>query len=255
MPKARITAIINQKGGVAKTTTAHALSTGLTLRGYKVLTIDTDPQGNLSGTMDADITLPGIYNAFCGDEEHDLVQHTAHGDMIASNQALIGADRVFNDIGREYLLREALQHYSDLYDHIIIDCPPTISIITINALTAATDLIVPVGADIYSLQGMGQLFDNINKVQKFSNPNLKIAGLLICRKNGRAVLTKQFSDYIGDLAAKQNVSLYRQSIREAIAVKESQAQHTSLFISHPKASVTADYNAFIDEYLQQEKGE
>lgn len=250
---ARITAIINQKGGVAKTTTAHALSTGLTIRGYKVLTIDADPQGNLSNTMDADVNRPGIYNAFCGDEELDLIQHTPHGDIIASNQSLIGADRVFNDIGREYLLREALKRYIDCYDHIIIDCPPTISIITINALTAASDLIVPVGADIYSLQGMGQLFDNISKVQRFSNPDLKIAGMLICRRNGRAILTKQFSDYIGDIATKQHVSLYQQSIREAIAVKESQAQHTSLFISHPKAAVTADYQAFIDEYLKQEQ--
>lgn len=253
MSKTRITAIINQKGGVAKTTTAHALATGLTARGYHVLVIDADPQGNISDTMGANTALPGVYNAFCGDEDSVLIQHTAQGDIMASNKNLIGADRQFTDIGREYLLRDALARVADAYDHIIIDCPPTINIITINALTAACDIIVPVGADIYSLQGVGQLFENVAKVQRFSNQALSVAGLLICRKSGRAVLTRQFSSTIEDIAQRYRITLYQQTIREAIAIKEAQAQRTSIFESHAKAAVTADYNAFIDEYLAQEQ--
>ena len=252
MPTTRITAIINQKGGVAKTTTAHALVTGMMLRGYRVLVIDADPQGNISDTMGADTSLPGVYNAFCGDDESELIQHTDQGDIMASNRNLVGADRQFTDIGREYLLRDAIAKISGQYDHVIIDCPPTINIITINALTAADDIIVPVGADIYSLQGMGQLFENVGKVQRFSNNSLKVAGLLICRKSGRAVLTRQFTSTIEDIAQRYHITLYKQTIREAIAVKEAQAQHSSIFVTHAKANVTADYAAFIDEYLAQE---
>lgn len=246
---ARITAIINQKGGVGKTTTAHALATGLQMRGYHVLTIDADPQGSISGTMQAAKNRPGMYDLLKG--ATDVIQHTEQGDVISSSVNLIGADREFTDLGREYLLREAIQKI-DGYDHIVIDCPPAIGIITLNALTAATDVIIPVGADIYSLEGVGQLFDTISKVRRFSNPQLRVAGMLICRKAGRAVLTGQFTQTIGNIAQQQKVHLYTQTIREAVAIREAQAMHESIFKSHSKAAVAADYTAFIDEYIAQE---
>ena len=246
---ARITAIINQKGGVGKTTTAHALATGLHLRGHSVLVIDADPQGSITGTMQAVKNRPGVYDLLKG--ATDVIQRVDQGDVISSSANLIGADREFTDLGREYLLREALQKI-DGYDHIVIDCPPAIGIITLNALTAATDVIIPVGADIYSLEGVGQLFDTIGKVRRFSNPQLRVAGMLICRKGGRAVLTREFADMISSIANQQNVHLYAQPIREAVAIREAQAMHESIFKSHSKTAVAADYAAFIDEYIAQE---
>ena len=108
------------------------------------------------------------------------------------------------------------------------------------------------GADIFSLQGLGQLYETIGRVKRYCNPNLKIAGLLITRYARRAVLTRDLTEVIGDKAQQISAPIYKTQIREGIAVKEAQTMQTSLFDSHPKANPTADYNALIDEYLKQE---
>ena len=149
----RITTVINQKGGVGKTTTAHALATGLNHRGYKALVLDTDPQGNISFVMQADATKAGLYEAMRGEiSPIEAIQHTKQGDIIPSSLYLSAADLEFTQTGREYLLRELLEGISD-YTHIIIDSPPALGIMTVNALTASDDIVIPVGADIFSLQG------------------------------------------------------------------------------------------------------
>lgn len=249
----RITTVINQKGGVGKTTTAHALTTGLNHRGYKALLIDTDPQGNISYTMQADSAQPGLYEAMRGEiSADDAIQHTAQGDILSSSIYLAGADLEFTQTGREYRLREVLEDITNTYTHIIIDSPPALGIMTINALTASNDIVIPVGADIYSLQGLQQLLSTIEKVKKYSNSSLIMAGLLITRKSTRAIATKQLIEAIEQKARDLSVNLYRATIREAIAIKEAQIMQSSIFDSHDKAKVTADYNAFIDEYLAQE---
>ena len=174
---ARITAILNQKGGVGKTTTAHALATGLTHRGYKALVIDADPQGNISYAMQADTLQAGLYEAMRGDvAAPDAIQQTQQGDIISSSLYLAGADMEFTQTGREYRLREVLDAISADYSHVIIDCPPSLGIMTINSLTASTDVVIPVGAEIFSLQGLQQLLTTIGKVRKYSNPDIAIAG-------------------------------------------------------------------------------
>lgn len=248
---ARITTIINQKGGVGKTSTAHALATGLNHRNYKALVVDADPQGNLSYIMQTE-AAKGVYEAMKGTPAADLIQHTGQGNILASTPALIGADLEFTQTGREYLIKDALEPIKSNYSHIIIDSPPTLGIMTINALTASTDIIIPMGADIFSLQGLGQLYETIGRVKRYCNPNLKIAGLLITRYARRAVLTRDLTEVIGDKAQQISAPIYKTQIREGIAVKEAQTMQTSLFDSHPKANPTADYNALIDEYLKQE---
>lgn len=249
----RITTVINQKGGVGKTTTAHALATGLNHRGQKALVLDTDPQGNISYTMRADTTLPGLYEAMRGEiSAADAIQRTEQGDIIPSSLYLAGADLEFTQTGREYLLRELLEDIAGNYTHIIIDSPPALGIMTVNALTASRDIVIPVGADIFSLQGLQQLLATVSKVKKYSNPALVLAGLLITRKGTRAVATRQLIDAIQDTAAALDAHLYRASIREGIAIKEAQIMQSSIFDSHAKAKATADYKAFIDEYLAQE---
>ncbi len=250
---ARVTTVTNQKGGVGKTTTAHAMATGLLLSGYKVLAIDMDPQGNLSYTMGADITQAGIYEAMRGDTEPEgTIQTTDQGDIIPSSLYLAGADMEFTGTGREYLLRDIIEPLKSKYDFIIIDTPPQLGILTINALTASGDLIITMGADIYSLQGIGQLHDTIRKVKQYCNPFLSIAGLLITRYNGRAILSKDLKDSIDHIAGHIGARLYNTVIREGIAIKETQAQQASLFDNAPKSNPAKDYLLFLSEYLKGE---
>ena len=250
--KGHIITIANQKGGVGKTTTAHALATGLIFRGYKVLVIDTDPQGNLTYTMDADETHAGVYEILAGQvAPSDAIQRTEQGDIIGGNLMLSGADMEFMDTRREYLLMEALTSLKSAYDFIIIDSPPTLGILTINALTSANDLIIPMGADAYSLQGLSQLNATIIKVKKHCNPALNIAGLLITKYNGRSVLSRELRETIEIKASRAvNASVFQTIIREGIAVKEAQTQQKSIFETAPKSNPANDYLAFIDEYLK-----
>ena len=251
---ARITTITNQKGGVGKTTTAHALATGLGKFGKKVLVIDIDPQGNISYTMGADDQLPCTYHLLKGEiSAAKAVQSTPQGDIIPGNLLLAGADMEFNQTGREFLLRDSMGGIEKQYDHIIIDTPPTIGILTINALTASTDVVIPMGADIYSLQGLSQLYATIGKVKKYCNRELSIAGLLMTRFNGRTILAQDLRENIEEKAAFIGSRLFRSYIREGVAVKEAQTQQTSIFDSAPKSNPAQDYLAFVREYLQMER--
>lgn len=250
----RITCVLNQKGGIGKTTTAAALSAGLALRGYKPLAIDADPQCNLSYALDCigSEQDPTLYDVLRGTSKAaEAVRTTAQCDAISGDIRLAAADIEFSATGREYRLREALEPIKD-YSHIIIDCPPGLGIMTVNALTAANDVIVPCGADIFSLQGLQQLIDTINMVQRYSNKDLKIAGLLITRKPPRGIATRELMDAIRTRAGTLSINFYETTIREAAAIREAQITQESIFISHPKAPVTGDYNNFIDEYLKQE---
>ena len=246
--------VTNQKGGTGKTTTAIQLAAGLSLKGYKTLSIDLDAQGNLTYTAGAKTngaTAPGVLTGEVKAE--DAIQHTPSGDIIAANKALAGADAFIADTGKEYRLKEALESLQAAYDYIIIDTPPALGILTINALTACNSVIIPAQADIYSLQGIEQLADTMKPVKKYCNPNLKIAGILLTRYSSRSVLSREVAELAEQLADKLGTKLFKTTIREAIAVKEAQISQQSLFDYAPKAKVTEDYRAFIEELLEQEK--
>lgn len=247
----RITTVTNQKGGVGKTTTAHALATGLIKTGKRVLAIDLDPQSNLSFTYNANMDKPGIYEAFKGNKTaRHIIQHTAQGDIITSNLDLAGADMEFTQPGREYLLKEILEPVKDNYDFIVIDTPPTLGILTINALTTSNDVIIPMGADIYSLQGLGQLYNTIENVKKYCNKNITIKGLLLTKYNARTVLSKDLKDTIESKVQEINSKLFKTVIREGIAIKEAQTLQDNIFNTAPTSKPAADYEAFIKEYLK-----
>lgn len=250
--KTRITTIINQKGGTGKTTTCHALAAGLFHKGYSVLMIDTDPQCNLSLVTNADTASGGVYAAMKGRAVQDLINHTAAGDVLPATTDLIGVDSEFTQTGREYLLQEAIQPVTDRYSHIIIDSPPNMGIMAINALAASTDVIIPLAADIYSIQALAQVYDTIGKVKKYCNNDLQIAGLLLTRHNNRTILSRELQEAIQDRAASLNTKVYSAMIREGVAIREAALQRTDIFTSHPHAKATQDYSLFVAEYLNQE---
>ena len=249
----RISAIINQKGGVDKTTTAHALSTGLRMKGHSVLVADCDPQGNLSYNMRADTHGMGIHEALRGESlTKELIQQTEQGDILTSSPKLSSADREFDDTGREYLLSAALEQIKGQYSHIIIDCPPQLGILTINALCACTDAVITLTSDMYALQGLSQLIGTIGKVRQFCNRQVDIAGILLCRHNIRSILSRDIKDTVRQKAAELDTILYNTIIRDGVSVREAQAQRQSLFSYDKSSNPTLDYERFVSEYLKQE---
>lgn len=245
-------ALINQKGGVAKSTTAHALGCGLMTRGKSVLFIDMDAQGNLTNTLCADETGLTTYDLLTKQATAaEAIQHLEQGDAIASSKLLSGVDAVLTMVGKEFRLKEALAPVLESYDYIIIDTPPALGILTVNALTACTGVIIPSQADVYSLQGISQLYTTIETVKQYCNQNLKVKGILLTRYSSRAILSRDIADILDQTAAKLETKLFSATIREAIAIKEAQANRTDIFSYAPKSNACMDYNAFIDEFLER----
>ena len=187
--------------------------------------------------------------AIVSDTAAEAIKHTQSCDVLPANKALAGADAYIKETGKEYRLKEALENVADQYDYIIIDTPPALGILTVNALTACQSVIIPSQADIYSIQGIEQLSETMKPVKKYCNPGLEIEGILLTRYSARSVLSREVADMLEELAAKLGTKLFKTKIREAIAVKEAQISQQSLFEYSPKAKPTEDYNALIDELI------
>lgn len=247
----KIIAVVNQKGGVGKSTTAAALSGGLIRLKYQVLSIDLDAQGNLSHTMRAQ-SNPGktILEVLLGViSVREAIQHTKWGHLLPASRGLSGLDAFLSETGKEYRLHEALELVKGQYDYCIIDSPPALGIATVNALTAADVAIVPAQADIYSLQGVEQLSATVETVRKYCNPRLKIDGILLTRYSSRSVLSREVRELMGKLAEKLGTRLYQTTIREAVAVKEAQISRENLFEYAPDSNVVKDYRALLQEAM------
>lgn len=244
-------AVINQKGGVGKSTTALCLGAGLSLKGFKVLYIDLDAQGNLSYTLGADTQG---YNAMGilqrPETVKEEIQTATGGEVIASSPALAGADTIITETGKEYRLKEALDKLGGSYDYCIIDTPPALGIVTINALTACQGAIIPAQADIYSLQGISQLNGTIQTVKKYCNPQLKVLGIVLTRYSARSIISREVAEMIDATAAQLNTKLYKAKIRECTALKEAQATRQSIFKYAPRSNAAADYKALIEEIME-----
>lgn len=246
-------AIINQKGGVGKSTTALAIGAGLILKGYRVLSIDLDAQGNLSYTMRATTQDYNILRVLQNPKAiKEEVQHTEQGDIIAGSPFLSGADTLITQTGKEYRLKEALETIAGEYDYCIVDTPPALGILTINALTACTGVIIPSQADIYSLQGIAQLNNTIEAVRKYCNPSLTIKGIVLTRFNGRSIIRKEVAEMLEQTAEQFQTKLYNSRIRECTALVEAQATRQSIYNYSPKSNATADYKALVNEILGEE---
>ncbi|MDL2233799.1 AAA family ATPase [Ruminococcaceae bacterium OttesenSCG-928-L11] len=249
---AKIIAVTNQKGGVGKTTTATSLAAGLVQKGYTSLLVDTDPQGNATDTYGVDAENgPTIFDVFVGEAAvtEAIQRQEGFGDIVSGDLRMSAADMQFTQQGREYILREALTPVLPAYDFVIVDTPPTLGIVTINALTAANSIIIPMLADRYSLQGIKQLAGTVNTVRKYSNPNLKIDGILLTRYNGRTILNRDVREAIETMVENWETKVFQTAIRQSVSLQESQTQQESIFDYAPDSTTGKDYMDFIQEYI------
>jgi len=250
---AQVIAITNQKGGVGKSTTTEALAEGLAHKGKKTLLIDLDAQGSISLTAGATQTPPTMYEVLTQQCESAtaIQQRQGRADMIPASQYLARLDVELVATGKEYRLREQLAPLLPLYDFIVIDTPPALGVLTVNALTAAHRVIMPAQADIYSLQGVGQLSETLEAIRAYTNPGLTLMGILLTRHNARSVLSRDMAEAARATAQQIGTFLYDTVIREAVALKEAQANRQSIFTYAPKSNPAADYMAFTEEFLKR----
>lgn len=243
---------VNQKGGVGKSSTAEALASGLMRRGFKVLAIDLDAQGNLTYTGGKGTDGAGVYEVLTNQATAgDAIKRGGLWDMLSASKRLATADANISETGKEYRLKEALREVDGLYDYAVIDTPPALGILTVNALTAADYAVIPAQADIYSIQGIDDLSVTLEAVKKYTNANLTVSGILLTRYNPRSVLSRSITKVTEEqIAARLGTKVFTTKIREAVAVKEAQLKRAHLYEYAPKSTASQDYEAFVDEFLR-----
>ena len=191
---ARRIVVANQKGGVGKTTTAVNLSAALREVGQRVLLVDFDPQGNATSGLGVDKNhSPNVYDVLIGESDcAKAIVSTPYGDVLPSSKALAGAGvELISMDDRQFLLKAALRQVADKYDFIFIDCPPSLELLTLNALCAANSLLVPVQGEYYALEGLSDLMNTVRIVRRSMNPGLEIEGVLLTMYDGRTNLSIQ----------------------------------------------------------------
>lgn len=238
-----IISIINQKGGVGKTTTAQNLTAGLRLENKKVLLIDLDAQCNLTLLQQATKYKYNILNVLKNEVD---INTAVEKDFIAGSKFLVGENTEI-ELNK---LKNELQKLKTDYDYIIIDTPPALSNITINALTASTDIIITITADLLPIQGLVDLYKTVQSIQKTSNKNLNIKGILVTRFNKRTILGRTMLNSLIDIAEKLNTKVLNTKIRDSISIKESQAKMTDIFKYARYSTAGRDYRALVKEILE-----
>jgi chromosome partitioning protein len=250
---AKVISISNQKGGVGKTTTTSAVAAGFKLKGYKVLCVDLDPQSNLSFSSGAETEdCPTIYEILKGEAKTAFsIQKMPSFDIVSSNILLSGIELEFTQTGREFLLKEALNSVKDKYDYIFIDTPPALSILTVNAFTASDYIVIPMLTDIFSLQGIAQLSETIDRVRKYCNPNLKVEGIVLTKYNKRTVLSREIKGTAELIAEKLNTSIFNSTIRSSVAIMEAQTNQQDIYNYSPKNAAAQDYMDLVEELIER----
>jgi len=247
---ARILAVANQKGGVAKTTTVVNVAAALAEQGARVLVVDLDAQACATFSLgldpeDLERTGAEAFMALDGAALDSLIVPTPDGvDLLPASMALAGADRALAAVrGREYVVRDSLNPVGDRYDWILLDCSPSLGIITINALTAADAVLVPLQCETLSHRGVGQLMETIGDVQRLTNPRLQIAGVVPTLYDGRTVHARAVLE---DLGPRFGVSVFT-PISRSIRFAEAPAAGRSILMTAPQSKGAREYRRLASE--------
>lgn len=238
-----ILAISIQKGGTGKTTTAAALAQAAASRKRSVLCIDLDPQANLTITTGARPISAGSYGLLYGEDPSAVIQRTKQGlDVIPASRDLMA---VKMETGAARRLEKALSPLRGKYDYIIVDTPPTAGVLQLNALQAADQMLIPLQADLYSLQSLYQVADTARQLQT-TNPNLNITGYILTQHNNRTTIARQIAEKIHERAREMDIP-FLGAVRSSVAVKEAAALQRSLYEYAPKSNPAQDYLEIFDK--------
>lgn len=257
MDHCKVIAITNQKGGVGKTTTTVNLGVGLAKDGHRVLLIDADPQGSLTVSLgikdpdELDESLATVMTASIEDmqlpPETGIIQHNEGVDLMPSNIELSGIETgLFNTMSREFVLRNYINSVKQDYDYILIDCMPSLGMMTINALVAADSVIIPSQPNFLSTKGLNLLLRSISKIKRSINPNLKVEGILLTMVDSR---TNNAKDIISSLrqSVGQNIRVFDTEIPHSVRAAESALAGVSIFTHDKNGKVATAYENLTKE--------
>lgn len=253
----KVISIANQKGGVGKTTTSINLSTFLAQKGKRVLLIDADPQGNATSGLGAekDVEL-SLYDVLVGETEiEDTLEKTTVKNLFVcpSNINLAGAEvELVSMMSREQRLKEKMDVIKDIFDYVVIDCPPSLGLITLNAFTASDSVLIPVQCEYYALEGLGQLLNTVNLVKKHLNKNLQIEGALLTmydiRTNLSNQVVKEVKKYFED-------RVYKTVIPRNVRLSEAPSYGMPITEYDPRSKGAKSYEKFTKEFLKKNEEE